>query len=147
MTITDHVTEQERKSLRLRQVCEKPRVLLDELEDEAKQVGMDRKEVMRALQFLRKTGSVLNHDSIRGEKKTPDTHRGSPTLQNTSCGFIIVRASSGTSTGGIYEQGVAARFCPWIRTLCAETLTVTSADSAACEQLVKHVCQQLLAIC
>jgi hypothetical protein len=92
MTITEHVTEQERKEEAktvgearmimtpvLRKACENPLV---RLEVAAKQMGMDRKEVMRALQFLHKTGSVLPYTAREVEREIPETCRNSLALQN-----------------------------------------------------------------
>jgi hypothetical protein len=70
--VTKHVKE--RASDGLRDVCKKPYVRLDELEEQASKVGMDEGEVRRALEFLHAAGSVLHYGS--------DTHRSRPWLQN-----------------------------------------------------------------
>jgi hypothetical protein len=71
-TVTKNVKE--RASDGLRDVCKKPYVRVDELEEQASKVGMDKGEVRRALEFLHAAGSVLYYGS--------DTHHSSPWLQN-----------------------------------------------------------------
>ena len=77
------MAEQQRKSPGLRKVCENPLVRLDTLADAAKEVRMDRQELMRALQFLHKTGSVLHYTAREGEREILETHIDSLALQNT----------------------------------------------------------------
>ena len=55
--VTDYV--QARASDGLRTLCSRPYVSLRDLEREATEMGMDREQLHRALEFLHVTGSVL----------------------------------------------------------------------------------------
>ena len=59
--VTSHVDAT--ASVGLRTVCEQPYVSLRDLEREAAEVGIDKEQLHRALQFLHATGSVLHYGS------------------------------------------------------------------------------------